>query len=116
MVRDLQRRLKLYGAPTAIVHKVALTPTQVTKWQLPPAPVKRSDKRAAKFIESHGDISAVELDALDPEDLQGIVKDAIEAYIEPSRWQEAIDKSTDDRGKIVAAIGNVKVYLSDTLA
>ena len=51
-----------------------------------------------------------------PEDLQGIVKDAIEAYIEPGRWQEAIDKSTDDRGKIVAAIGNVKVYLSDTLA
>jgi hypothetical protein len=116
MVRDLQRRLKLYGAPTAIVHKVALTPTQVTKWQLPPAPVKRSDKRAAKFIESHGDISAVELDALDPENLQAIVKDAIEYYIDPRRWQEAVDKSTADKEKIVAAIGNVKGYLSDALA
>ena len=116
MVRDLQRRLKLYGAPTATVHKIALTPGQVKKWRLPPAPVKTSDRRAAKFIKAHGDISAVELDALDPEDLQGIVKDAIEAYIEHSRWQEAIDRSTDDRGKIVAAIGNVKVYLSDALA
>ena len=45
MVRDLQKRIMLYGAPTATVHKIALTKDQVKAWKLPSAPVKNSDKK-----------------------------------------------------------------------
>ena len=108
MVRDLQKRIMLYGAPTATVHKIALTKDQVKTWKLPPAPVKKSDKRAAKFIEAHGDISAVELDALDPEDLQNIVKTTIEGYIDPVKWAAADAATRDDREQIDQKIEEIR--------
>jgi len=108
MVRDLQKRIMLYGAPTATVHKIALTKDQVKTWKLPPAPVKKSDKRAAKFIEAHGDISAVELDALDPEDLQNIVKTTIEGYIDPVKWAAADAATRNDREQIDQKIEEIR--------
>ena len=50
------------------VHRLALDEHQVKAWNLPTRPAKRTDSRAAKFIERHGDVS-VELDAIPPTDL-----------------------------------------------
>jgi len=113
MVRDLQKRIMLYGAPTAKVHKIALTPAQIEAWKLPSAPVKNSDKRAAKFIEANGDRSAVELDALDPVDLQAIVKASIEEYIDPGRWSNVADKSTNDLREISEMMDTIKRCMAE---
>lgn len=113
MVRDLQKRIMLYGAPTAKVHKIALTPAQIEAWELPSAPVKNSDKRAAKFIEANGDKSAVELDALDPVDLQAIVKASIEEYIDPGRWSDVADKSTNDLREISEMMDTIKRCMAE---
>jgi hypothetical protein len=115
MVRDLQKRIMLYGAPTAKVHKIALTPAQIETWKLPPTPVKTSDKRAAKFIETNGDRSAVELDALDPVDLQEIVKTSIEEYISPARWNATNDKSSEDGQQINETVSKIRQYISDSI-
>lgn len=114
MVRDLQKRIMLYGAPGAAVHNIALNEEQITAWKLPPAPVKKSDTRAKKFIEANGD-KAVELDALDPVDLQNVVKNAIEKYIDPARWNESVDKSSDDRQQISEMVDRVKRCISDSI-
>jgi hypothetical protein len=101
MVRDLQKRIMLYGAPKAKVHKIALTPAQIEAWELPSAPVKNSDKRAAKFIEANGD------------KLQAIVKASIEEYIDPVRWRNVADKSTNDLREISEMMDTIKRCMAE---
>ena len=48
------------------VVRVALTAEQVAAYGLPPQPGKATDSRAAGFVERHGRLVRVELDALDP--------------------------------------------------
>ena len=58
---------------------VALTGEQVDEYDLPPVPAKRSDSRAPAFIAEYGDRS-VELDALPPDVLQAMIREAIEEH------------------------------------
>lgn len=76
-------------APNAEIHfkRIAVTPWQISVLELPTRPTKTSDTRAKGF----GDIS-VELDAIDPNSLRQIVKEAIEEHLpaeELSVLQEA---------------------------
>jgi hypothetical protein len=64
------------GSVPVKVRQIALTRGQVSRWKLPTRPAKKTDRRAAKFIERHGDIS-VELDAIEPAKLTALVDDAI---------------------------------------
>jgi hypothetical protein len=65
-------------APTADItfERIAVTPEQITAWALPTRPTKMSDSRAKGF----GDIS-VELDAIHPDHLRGLVQNAIERHL-----------------------------------
>jgi hypothetical protein len=76
------------GGVPAYVEKLALTADQVAAWGLPTRPAKKEDKRSKKFIEQHGDIS-VELEALAPDDLRGLVDRAIARHM-PPRQLEAL--------------------------
>jgi len=99
ITRDLTRRLKEYGAPHVKVHRIALTKGQITDYKLPPAPVKTTDARASKFIAQHGR-DVVELDALEPNVLQKIVRDAVEEHIDADAWEKVRQKIQADRGVI----------------
>jgi len=77
MVRDLEDRLRRYGAADFELEKIALTSDQVSSLGLPPMPAKKSDPRYQRFATSYGD-QVVELDALPPEELERIVSAAIE--------------------------------------
>jgi hypothetical protein len=57
-------------------ERVAVTETQIAAWDLPTRPTKATDSRAKHF----GDIS-VELDAIEPDRLRSIVRDAIEQHL-----------------------------------
>ena len=85
--RDLAERLRRYGAGDFTVKRVALTREQIIKYQLPPMPVKRSDARAPRFVAAYGD-EAVELDALDPNELKRILAEAIEEHIDMELWRK----------------------------
>jgi len=63
-----------------MMHRCALTAEQIEEHNLPPAPAKKTDARAAAFIDRHGDVS-VELDALRPNILQALVRSEME-----ERW------------------------------
>lgn len=69
-------------APSAEIHfkRLAVTPEQITKWRLPTRPTKASDSRAKGF----GPVS-VELDAIEPHTLRGIVEDAINQHLPQDR-------------------------------
>jgi hypothetical protein len=57
-------------------ERIAVEPSQIEEWNLPTRPTKASDTRARNF----GEVS-VELDAIDPDTLRGIVLEAIERHL-----------------------------------
>src|ERR1051325_387101 len=65
-------------APSADIffERVAVTPEQITAYNLPTRPTKKSDPRSKNF----GDIS-VELDAIEPDLLRQLVREVIEDHL-----------------------------------
>ena len=66
-------------APDADIafQKLAVTPRQIERWELPSRPTKQTDSRTAKW--TGGD--SVELDAIHPDELRNLVRRAIEGHI-----------------------------------
>jgi len=71
-------------APEAEIHfeRLAVTPTQVTNWDLPTRPTKTTDSRAKGF----GEVS-VELDAIPPDRLRALMQEAIERHLPPDQYR-----------------------------
>lgn len=61
--------------------RIAVTPEQIERLQLPTRPVKKTDTRANGW---QGE--CVELDTMKPADIQGIVEDAITQHIDKRQW------------------------------
>ena len=106
MVRDISDRLEMFGADV-IVEKIALTMDQVQEYNPPPNPTKLTDSRAAGYIEKYGD-SSWEVDALPPEVLHRIVKDAILNYVDLWRMQEVKRQEEVDKKLLMEFIKSVK--------
>ncbi len=67
-------------APRAEIHfeRRAVTPAQIDAWRLPSRPTKASDPRSKKWTGG----ASVELDAIDPETLRGLVRTCIEQHVD----------------------------------
>lgn len=101
IVRDLEERLDRYRTEGTelTVKRIALTLDQIREHNLPPMPAKTSDPRLAKFIADTGGTDAVELDALEPDVLQDLVKKAINQHINVETWnkrRELIEKKKEE--------------------
>jgi hypothetical protein len=85
-------------APDAEIHfeRVAVTTQQIADWNLPTRPTKKSDSRSRAF----GDIS-VELAAIGPSLLRGLVKEAIEQHLPPDQF--AVLKAAEDSERTLIA-------------
>jgi hypothetical protein len=94
----IERKLREY-APDAEIHfeKLAVTPWQIAEWNLPTRPTKASDSRA-----KHWAGNSVELDAIPPDLLRQLVRDAIERHISPERLAviEAAEASERETAEI----------------
>jgi len=66
------------------VERLAVNREQIERWNLPTRPTKASDTRASKFRRIHG-TDSVELDAIPPDELRQLVKNAIDSHMEA--WQ-----------------------------
>jgi hypothetical protein len=75
------------GIPV-FVERLALNEDQVKTWDLPTRPAKKTDRRAAKFIERYGDTST-ELDAIPPDALRDLVDQAIGQHMDQN-WLERL--------------------------
>jgi hypothetical protein len=87
-------------APDAEIYfeRIAVTPRQIQAWDLPTRPTKASDTRAKNF----GEIS-VELDAIEPEMLRTIVRDAIELHL-PSEEFEILKAAEDSERELITSL------------
>ena len=70
-----------------VVERLAVDRAQIDRWNLPTRPTKASDTRAAKFRRLYG-TDSVELDAIPPDELRNLVRDAIDGHMETWRLRQ----------------------------
>lgn len=80
-------------------RRVALTREQVELWQLPTAPPKPTDTRTKRF-----DGETCQLEALSPDTLAGLVRQAIEEELDLDRLRAQRDLEREDRVELLAAL------------
>jgi hypothetical protein len=62
--------------------RIAITPDQVKTYNLPTRPTKKTDPRSKKF-----DGESVEIDAMPPHTIRGLITDCISQHIDPLSWK-----------------------------
>jgi hypothetical protein len=98
-----RERLGHFGCKPEIAV-CALTPEDLERYQLPPAPTKTSDKRRGRFIQAHGD-RCVELDALPADVLRARIVSEVEARLDLAALAAVRAAEAEDRKRIAAAFG-----------
>jgi len=95
MTRDVQDRLRLFTNHTegdeiaVFVHRVALNRDQIAKLNPPKNPAKMSDSRANAYVAQHGH-SSWELDAIEPNALAKLVRDAVAQFRDDAVWKKSV--------------------------
>jgi hypothetical protein len=90
------------------VVRVALSAGQVRRYELPINPGKVTDSRAAGFIQRHGTLMQVEVDALDPATLRQLFTDAIGQHWDTSAYQAVLAQERLDRARLRTAAASVE--------
>lgn len=99
MTRDITERLALFAARPVKVIRMALTMTQVERYNPPPNPAKVSDGRAAKYIAKYG-TSSWELDALEPSVLARLVTRQVKALRNEEAWAAALAREAEAQSQL----------------
>jgi hypothetical protein len=86
------------------VERLAVNREQIERWNLPTRPTKVSDTRARRFRQLHG-TDSVELDAIPPDELRRLVKDAIDSHMEPWRLQQFRMVEREERQTLKSMFG-----------
>ena len=92
--RSIVENLERFGV-TIELKRMALMQDQVVEWNLPPAPAKVTDSRTAKW----DGLGQVELDAVKPEKLQRLCREAIEDLFDEELHEELISQEREERAK-----------------
>lgn len=98
--RSIEANMRKIFGVSAEFKKIAITPEQIEKYDIPPMPTKTSDPRSANYIAEYGDVSSVELDAIEPDDLQELISSAIDGHFDESIHNEVIEQRDESRARI----------------
>lgn len=101
MTRDIEDRLRLFGARGVTVERLALNMDQIEQYDPPPNPAKESDSRFVNYQAQYGDESW-ELDALEPRVLNRIVRDRVGELIDEEQWEEDTQRELAARQQLQA--------------
>jgi hypothetical protein len=82
------------------VIRIALLPSQIEEYDLPPAMGKATDSRASQFIAKHGKLVQVELDALPPNDLRRLYAEAIAPFWDMDQWERVKQQEEDEKASL----------------
>lgn len=97
MSRDIAERLRKFSDQTPIeVRRLALNMEQIEQLRPPENPAKITDSRASNYISRFGE-SSWELDAIAPEQLATMVRDAISALRIDNLWEASVARETKEK-------------------
>jgi len=91
--RDFLARTEVFRT----VVRVALNADQVREHNLPEQMGKSTDSRARSFVERHGRLVQVELDALPPDVLRNLFQEAIDAHWDTSEYDRVMRREAKER-------------------
>lgn len=94
------------------VQRVALTIDQVKQYKLIPNPTKLADPRSQAYVAEYGD-QCWELDAIEPRELQRIVKDAIEGHLDRETWETSLEQEEKDRTNLKERFENATIEVDN---
>jgi len=98
MIRDIKDRLEEFGVNPE-VRQIGLTMDQIRNFNPPPNPAKVKDPRATEYIKKYGRTSW-EVDALNPETLNRLVKENVEGLISAKLFNDSLRKEEQDKLKL----------------
>jgi hypothetical protein len=98
IIRHIRERLWQLGI-TADLRHIALVREQIEEHNLPPQPAKHTDARTFGYSLEHGD-EAWELDALEPDDLQQIIRDSVAEYYDKNTYERVKEKQAEVRTRL----------------
>ena len=87
------------------VRRIALNWDQVQTYNPPPNPAKMTDSRAGDYVAKYGRESW-ELDALDPEVLNTLIADEVDAWTQPDRFDGLRRRERTERAQLTAVKDN----------
>lgn len=102
MSRDNERRLRMFmgGHPSMFdFRRIALNMDQVEELNLIPNPVKMNDSRSKSYVDKFADESW-ELDALDPDYIDNLIREAIEPEIDRDAWNTVEAREDEIRSEL----------------
>lgn len=100
MTRDVQERLSMFSGyiPVEVV-RLALNMDQIEELQPPENPAKMTDSRAQDYVARFGD-SSWELDAVAPDQLAELVRNAVGELRNETIWRKALKQETDGKERL----------------
>ena len=99
--RSLQANLSRIGVDVEL-EIISLTEAQVIEWGLPPAPTKKTDSRSANW----DGLGQVELDAVEPNKLMQLCRDAVNSYFDDESYEELKEQEEEERIEYRAQLKN----------
>ncbi|RLI61344.1 MAG: hypothetical protein DRO67_08115 [Candidatus Asgardarchaeum californiense] len=99
MTRDLYNRFNDYASRRIEVERIALSYDQIRQYNLAPNPTKSADPRHRTYVSQFGN-QCWELDAVEPNELQRLVKRSIVKHINPRIWNSNLSKQEQEREKL----------------
>jgi hypothetical protein len=100
---DLPARFEKYGGHHVELKRIALKKEHLRGLPSFPATDKKDDPRYGWFVKRYGK-KCWELDALDPNDLRDMVREAIKEHIEPEAWERCAAVEKAERESIVDVV------------
>jgi hypothetical protein len=89
--RDIHRRAQAASGKDYEMIRLAIHPSDIKEFNLPPQRIKPTDSRSAGFKRKFGEMApTVELDALPVEELRNRVRNAITALIDFDAWNRQV--------------------------
>lgn len=114
MVRDVGERLYMFGADVK-VEKLALTWDQIEEYDPPPNPTKLTDSRAKAYVDKFG-MESWEVDALDPDVLDDVVRKRIAQLVDSMKMGMVVSRENIDREFLRSAMAEARARQEDERA
>lgn len=100
MTRENRAKFQLLTGQSIKVVRLALNMDQVRQYNPPPNPAKLTDTRASEYVREFGDESW-ELDALEPNVMADLVRNAVGSLINQKRWDAAMAEEKDNKQRLL---------------
>ena len=82
------------------VRRIALTREQITQYNPPPNPAKKTDARFKRYVRETGLDESWELDALDPTALVDLVEESLTDIRNEEKWDKATKAEELERNQL----------------